>query len=201
MALKVALVQEKPDLACLGVVRDVGEPRETERGRYWMLPIEIQSPQAPDGTFFFLFQPRWFRSDFDPQLLREEDQQIQEEAKRLGETPPGSQYGMYCRYIAYERQPAALQILAGEDFNKLAAAFDQIPPDQVTPDLIREVLRESLVGKEVGYILRQRRDRDGQLTDFYGVDRLFPAQDYKRYEQPSSRRRRPLIVTWLDEEA
>jgi len=201
MALRMAEVPEKPDLICLGEVREVGEPKLSESGSLYYLPIEIQSAQAPDATFYFLFRPEWFRADFDPSVLRQQDEQARKEAEDLGETPPPSQYALYCRFIAYQGQPAALQILAGDQFEKLASTFDQIPPDQITPEIVAAVLREFLVGNEVGYILRQRRDRETrELTEYYGIHRLFPAERYKDYERPNPRRRHPAVVTWLEED-
>lgn len=186
MALKAGSVPSMPDLACVGLVKKVGEAYLSEKGVYHVLPLEVKANYGGrDGMFFFLFQPRWFEQGFDPQdLLREEK--------------AGKLYGVYRRQIADEARPSVLQAIMGEEFDKLAEAFDDAP--EATPEVIEEILREFLTGREVGYIMTQRKDEDGALTEQYNIQRFFPLDEetIKAVVEQSQnpKRRTPLVVTW-----
>ncbi len=193
MALKAGTVQSMPDLACIGMVKSVGEAYLSEKGVYHVLPVEVTAKfGGRDGLFFFLFQPRWFAGKFEPTDLLKED------AK-------GTLYSMYRRYVATEVKrgdkkelSGALVALAGDEFPKLAAEFDAL--DTVSEKDVEEAIRRYVVGRDVGYIMTQRKDEDGSLMEQYNIQRFFPLTDteikYVTEQAENKKRRQPLVVTW-----
>lgn len=187
MALTAGVVPALPDLACLGMVKKVGDVKLSEKGVYHVLPIEVSAKfSGKDGTFFFLFEPRWFASDFDPKVLLEEGS--------VGQT----KYSLYRRMVADAKKPSTLAAILGEDFDAAAAEFDQIgDPDEKQ---VADVIRKHATGKDVGYVQYQRTDEDGELMEMYNIKYFFPATDEAMQaiaETATEKRKRgPLVVTW-----
>jgi hypothetical protein len=191
MALKAAEVLAMPDLACIGVIAKVDKVRLSEKGVYHVLPIEVKGQYgAKDATFFYIFKPEWFDPSFDPRTLADEPKV----------------YGVYKRYVADAARDSVLSAVAnsGDErgFDKLAAEFDTLAA--VDEHSVEQVLREHLAGKETGYILSQRKDKDDNgnsvLMEQYNINRFFnPTEEamadlIKQAANP--KRRVPLIVTW-----
>jgi len=200
MALAQAVVPEKPDLACIGVITKVGEVKQSEGSKFHSIPLEIKGKSgSPDGRYYYTFQPRWFQAGFDPRVLIQEDKEYKEAGQKAG------QYFLYCRNIAYAnaRRPGALEALLGEGFAEFASTFDSMKDDDVTPDVIEQALREVLVGAETGYILKQRTDEEGNPSENYSVDYLFKldVEGLKGIEMSaaSTKRKRPLIMMWNED--
>ena len=201
MALTKAVVPDKPDLACIGVVTKVGEVKQSEGSLFNSIPLEIKGRAgSPDSRYYFTFQPRWFQQGFDPRQLIQEDKELKDAGRKAG------QYFLYCRNIAYanKNRPGSLEILLGDNFDAFAGMLDNIKAEDVTPDLLEQSLREVLVGAECGYLLKQRTDEDGNPSENYGVDYLFRADEstLKAVESSAAgtRRKRPLMVMWNQEE-
>lgn len=199
-------VPEMPDLACIGYVKKVGEVKLSEKGVFHVLSLEIEGRYSgKDGTFFFIFEPRWFEKSFDPKTLIEEDEAFNEAHAaeiKAGVVKRSGKNGIYRRYINDKTRPSVLQAICdGEDgsiFAEVAARFDALPA--VTPKDVENILREYLTGREVGYVMTQRTDDDGSLMDLYNIARFFPLTQSGlkaiTEEANNPRRRKPLVVTW-----
>ena len=187
MALKAGSVQPMPDLACIGLVKRVGEVYLSEKGVYHVLPLEIEAKfGGRDGVFFYIFEPRWFGKNFDPETL------LREEKK-------GTKYSMYRRSVNDEKRPSILACLVGDKFPEVAAELDAI--DEVDEKHVEELIRKYATGNDVGYIMVQRKDEEKNLMEQYNIQRFFPLTDeelQKVTEQAKGKRRQPLVVT-LDE--
>jgi hypothetical protein len=187
MALKAGVVQAMPDLACIGLVKKVGEVYLSTKEVYHVLPVEIEAKfGGRDGLFFYLFQPSWFGAKFDPETLLKEDKK-------------GTRYGMYRRYVNDEKRPSVLACLVGEEFDKLAAEFDAL--GEVNEKHVEEIIRQYAVGRDVGYVMTQRTDPETkELMEQYNIKSFFPLTDeeLKRVTEQagSEKRRKPLVVTW-----
>ncbi len=191
MSLQAGKIPKMPDLACLGAVKDVGEAYLSDKGVYYVLPIQIEGKfGARDATFFFLFQPKWFEKAFDPATLLKEDRK-------------GRLYGAYRRFVNDETRVSALSALAGDAFESLVEAFDGL--GAVDETAVAEVLRQTLVGQDVGYILTQRYDiTDGKKTptELYNIGRWFRLDEAGlkgiAEESNNPKRKKSLVVTWED---
>ena len=199
MVFKAGAVPSMPDLACIGMIKKVGEVRLSNKGVYHVLPIEIEGTRGgKNGTYFFLFQPRWFEPNFDPAVLLAEDEAIRQEVDEFGKKKNSSLYTMYRRYIADEKNVSVLQALAGDNWDAMAEAFDR--QSNSDPKTIEGILREYLTGNEVVYTMTQRTEDDGSLMDQYNISRFYPATEEGlkavMESAKSSRRKRPLVITW-----
>ena len=188
MALTAGVVPAMPDLACIGMVAKVGDVKLSEKGVYHVLPIEIKGKfSAKDGTFFFLFEPRWFNADFDPQVMLDEGKD--------GVT----KYSLYRRMVADAKKPSTLQVVLGEAFAEVASEFDGI--GEPSAEQVADVIRRHSQGNEVGYVMYQRTDEDGELMEQYNIKYFFPLDDesLKSMQETAAspkRKRGPLVVTW-----
>jgi len=190
MAFKPGNVQKMPDLACIGLVKKVGDVCKKDEGVYHYIPIEIEAKYGGrSGSFYFLFQPDWFGKAFDPAVL-------------LEKSPDGKLYGTYRRMINDQKRVAALVGLCGDSFELVSKAFDEA--GDASPDQIISILREALTGRDVGYVCRQRKDKDEagnrELTEFYNIDRFFKLDEESLQAiieaSENESRRTPLVVTW-----
>ncbi len=189
MSLAAGKIPKMPDLACLGAVKDVGDVHLSEKEVYYVIPINVEGKfGGRDATFYFLFQPGWFEKDFDPAILLKEDKK-------------GKLYSAYRRFVNDESRVSALVALAGEDFDKLVTAFDEL--EEVDENAVAEVLKQVLPGQDVGYILSQRYDMvDGKRvpTEMYNIGRWFlPSEEGIKaiqVEANNPKRRKSLVLTW-----
>jgi hypothetical protein len=192
MAFNRAQIQELPDLACVGIVKRIGDgkPSKTEGSPYHVMAIEVKAQGiGKDGTFYWLYQPDWFRSDFDPRSLGD-----------------GVLYSMYGKHFAHSKKPSILEALANcaqpSGFDKLAEQFQSIEAQGITDETVTELLREFLTGAEVGFISGQRKD-EGELTEQYQINRFFvPDEDgiaAVEREAANARRKKPLKITWQEQ--
>jgi hypothetical protein len=194
MALKAAEVLQWPDLACIGVIQKVDQVRLSERGVYHVLPIEVKGRYgARDATFFYIFMPEWFEPSFDPATLRD-DPKV---------------YGVYKRYVNDAARESVLAAIANSGdphgFDKLAAEFDGLT--NIDEHSVEQVLREYFTGREVGYIMKQRQDKDDNghyvLVEQYNIQRFFnPTEDALvdlQKQAANPKRKTPLVITWDEE--
>ncbi len=191
MSLAAGKIPKMPDLACLGVVKEVGDVYLSEKGVYYVIPVQIEGKYGGrDATFFFLFQPKWFERNFDPATLLKEDRK-------------GKLYGAYRRFVNDESRVSALVALAGKEFSALVEAFDGL--EKVDEKAVEEVLKQILPGQDVGYILTQRFDMaEGKRTptEMYNIGRWFALDEAGlkaiSVDANNPKRRKPLVMTWED---
>jgi hypothetical protein len=215
MALPTAKIQEMPDLICVGAISEVAAVKEPAEGKtYHTITIDIEAGAGGrDSKYVLCFQPKWFDNSFDDAALQE-----------MAETDAaaGNQYGpnwMYGRTVSHQSGRATLQVLAqctevgaaeedANGFSKLSAAFAAVN-GTMDGQTVQEILRDFLLGKEVGYVLKQRKDKqeDGSkvLTDQYQVNSFFVPTDkgmayWTRAKGKTMSDGRPSrIVTWNEE--
>lgn len=215
MALAAGKVREKPDLACVGRIKAVGEAKLSKGEVYHVVAVEVEAYQAgQSGTFFFLFRPEWFKADFDPaSILSTEYVKKGENGEAIPVNPEVVLDRVYRRHIANTTHnddgkrtgaPAFLQAVTVDDerpdgFEKLAAEFDQFTKKPPKPEEVQRIVAEHVLGREVGYICKQRKD-DGELTEQYNIDSFFSLteNEMKRLENSATngKRRRKLLITW-----
>lgn len=206
MALQGGEVQKKPDLACLGLITEVGSANlsKSENPYYYVLPIKVQGKfVAPkELTYFLLFRPEWFAADHKPQSIMD------------GSTEGEQHYRRYRQDIAARlrdkdgarikgNRPSTLQSILGEEkFAAFAAEFDQLEgePDEGT---VSEIINKYLLGEDVLYIASQRKDGQ-ELMDSYNVDRFLELNDDSfnflvKDSKNKKRRRGPLVLTWSED--
>lgn len=189
MALTAGVVPALPDLACIGMVSKVGEVKLSEKGVYHVLPIEIKGKfSGKDGTYFLIFEPRWFGSAFVPKSLLDEGKD------------GATKYSFYRRVVNDVNKPSVLKAILGEDFDKAGAEFDAIG-DEPSAEQVADVIRRYAVGKDVGYVQYQRTDEDGELMEMYNIKYFFPTDDDSLGEvveqsNNQKRKRGPLVITW-----
>lgn len=153
-----ASVQKIPTLACVGYVDEVGEGKLSESQNYVVQPITIR-PYGPGRTVVhrILYRPEWLESNFNPDSLSEYGD---DGAKMLS---------VYRRNINVKGGISALKGLAGseEAFKALAAKLLSLT-DKSIPSVssaIRDFFtanKESENPIQVGYVLRQRKDKAGE---------------------------------------
>lgn len=186
MALSAAGVLAQPDQACIGSVKSVSAPYLSKSGVYHVLPIEIEGKYAAPKTskFYFIFEPRWFGSTFDPKELLAEGTEGQKK------------YGMYRRAINGGRN-AILAAILGDQFDNFAAEFDSL--EEPSLDEIGQIIRKYLVGVDTLYVMKQRVD-EGELTEQYNITGFYPYTqeqlDYFVEQSQNENRKTPLVVTW-----
>lgn len=186
MALKAGSVLQLPDLACIGMVEKVDNAYLSQKGVYHVLPLKIKGKYAGrDGVFFFIFEPRWFGASFEAHDLLEEG--------AAGRT----KYGMYCRNVNGEGRNAILPSVIGEEFESFANEFTNEDP---SGEEVGEIVRKYLTGKDVVYVMKQRTDDDGKLTEQYNIAGFYPytqeSLDYLIEQSKNEKRKTPLVVTW-----
>jgi hypothetical protein len=192
MAFASTPIPELPDLACIGNIKKVGPVKKSESSDYQVLPFEIKSQYAGrDARFHLVFLPEFFAPDFNP--ARHPDER-QVKVYRMHIAPTVNSRGEVTR-------TSTLMVLANSaepsGFDKLSAAVDQM--EDIDPKAIEQLLNEFLSGAEVGYILRQRKDESGELTEQYEVDRFFVPDSQGLadiVEASKGRRKRPLVLTF-----
>jgi len=175
--MQTAKILPKADRYALGIIESVENERLSASGKtptYSVVNINIKGATAamPDKTFYLAFLPELL----DPNVVLSE----------LAETEDGAKaYGMFLRHIKNEHSNSTLQTILGENFAKFEEEIDGLELDDYTsPEAlttIADVLREHLVGVEVGYVLRQQKDTlpDGTkvLGQGYGVESFFDPSD------------------------
>ena len=176
-----ATTPTKPRLVCLGTVEKVGEPKLTEKGVYFRLPIEIKGVgNGRDTRFGLLYAKHWLEPNFDPE--KEND----------GTDAGRKRQIVYYNNIANKTGKAALQVLAGEKFDAMA---DHIQANSHSPTDVAQAIAGAIVGQAVGYVLKQGKDEDGDLTDFYEVQRFFAATE-ENIARQAKKNAKDYVVTW-----
>jgi hypothetical protein len=188
-----ASVRKKPTVACIGYVSDIGEAKPTRVNEYGfnyiMIPIQLAGYGASlPIKVNFMFRPEWLQPGFDPESLHELEH---------GSTL----YSQYSRHI--NQAGGGISTLFGlvgaddEKFNQLAEALQEVAPEaESDPEIVANVLREKLVdeelGKLVGYVLSQQKEKSVDpetgkvtylLTPYYQVDSFFVPDEKGRARQ------------------
>ena len=196
-----AAVPKMPDLACIGYVDEVQEPKPSKSGVYIVHPVHIQKSQAGRAvTNYILYRPEMFKRGFDPSVY---------------ENVEGGK-GMlmsYRKHIAARNRVTSLQAFSGspEAFEGLQDRLLSLP--EPTPEAIHGVFKEVFLGAaksgaEVGYVLTQGTEDSGEvdangkkiysLTDRYEIQRFFhPTADaVKSVQMRAKRSNGDFIVTF-----
>jgi hypothetical protein len=202
MAFKAGSVDAKPDLACIGTVTKVGDAKLSKKGVYSVIALELKGQRAAfNATAFFIYRPEWFRTDFDPKT-EIEDVTAELEDGSVVTTTRAQLMRQYCQRIQDKKNTSELEaLMAGKPngFAKLGEAFDGLTTEPTTEG-VGQILKEHLSGAEVGYVLTQRKDEDGELMEQYNVQKFFPATDDgiegMLRSASSSKRTRPIVITW-----
>lgn len=190
MALKAGSVVAMPDLACIGLVKKVGDAYLSQKEVYHVIAIEVEAKfGGRDGLFFVCFEPRWFGASFDPTIL------ITEESHKP------VKYGMYCRTVNGVAKPSVLVSVLGEQFEAFGNEFNALEAPSAKD--VSDILRQYALGRDVGYILTQRKGEDGELMEQYNISRFFPLTDEGikiiSEQAKSAKRKTPLVITWDEE--
>jgi hypothetical protein len=207
MAAPQAKIQEMPDLVCVGTITEVSEAKAPAEGKdYHTLTFDIEAAAGGRDTKYLLcFQPEWFDRKFDDKALEALAEKDQANNRDYGP------YWMYGKTVNHQNGKTTLQTLAAckdafesteGSFDRLISKFSAVDGTMDGPT-VQDILRNFLLGLEVGYVLRQRSDKqeDGSkvLTEQYQVNSFF-VPDAKGMEYwTRSKGRRPRIVTWNED--
>lgn len=200
MGFKEGSAKKLPTLACIGRVQEVGEPKATESGKYFIIPVKIEGYGASRSTRAnFMFRKNWFTNGFDPESLLEYE-------------GGNGYYFVYGKNIAQKGSVSLLKGLVGDDddkFDTLATALQSLPGSETeegpSATDIAETLRTYLVdegnGENLGYILRQQRTKAGEdsegkakytlepyyeISEFGSGDEKWRDRQYKRAERTTN---------------
>lgn len=207
MALQGAEVQKKPDLACLGLITEVGPAKlsQSEKAFYYVLPITVQGKFAAPKTltYYLLFRPEWFTADFNPKDIMDGSTEGEQHYRRFRQDIAARLRDKDGKVIKGVRPSTLQNILGEEKFLALAAEFDQIEgePDFET---VGEMIASYLRGEDALFIASQRKDGE-ELMDSYNVDRFLSLSEdsysfLKKDAKNKKRKRGPLVLTWDEEE-
>ena len=205
-----AAIPVRPDLAVIGTIKTVKnfEKSKKPNSPFYSAELEIEHsskcPGGRDASYYLTLIPEFCTDDFD--------QQLQTLANAGKGTPASALYFVYSSNIAKtggkdkegNQKPGrgALQVILQADFEKLGEVFAQFkvatPP---SIEQLNQVFQKLLTGRNVGYVLRQRKEDDGEtLMDSYEVSYFFPATSAGiegiKTSAGSKRRKSPLVLTW-----
>lgn len=207
MALQGGEVQKKPDLACLGLITEVGNAHlsQSEKAYYYVLPITVQGKfVAPKSlTYFLLFRPEWFAANHKAQSIMDGSTEGEQHYRRYRQDISARLRDKDGNRIKGNR-PSTLQSILGEEkFAAFAAEFDALEgePD---PEIVSQVVNKYVLGEDVLYIASQRKDGQ-ELMDSYNIDRFLEVNEdsYQfliKDSKNKKRRRGPLVLTWSEED-
>ena len=182
-----AAVRKMPTIACTGYIDEISEVKDTEKGVYAIFNVNLVGTRGSRGARLnFLFRPEWFDVGFNPATM---------EAYETEEDPKaGSKMlSVYRRYIAPASGLSVLKGLSGSDENfgvflqRRAAAASEIAasrPDEPTfneqdvHSLLTNFWTEDCAGTEVGYILKQGREKS-DMVDENGRVIYLPTERYE----------------------
>jgi hypothetical protein len=198
MALTAGEVQTKPDLAVVGMVKEVGAVAlsKSEKAYYYVLPIYIDAKFGQSGSthvFYYLFRPEWFADGFDPRSLLDGSADAQthfnfylKNVYRKITNPQGERLN--------SAQPSVLQAILGDKFTEFGDEFAPgMEPDET---FVAAVIRKYITGLDVVYVLNQRKDQ-GELSEQYNVASFTDDPDgLVRQSKNKNRKRGPLVITW-----
>lgn len=195
MAFKAGSVKEQNDLACIGVIKEVGDTYLSSKAnpdgtgpQYQVTKLDIEgSHGGRSGQFYLVFELPWVQPGFDPDTL------------------DGVQNGMYRRTVNDEQRPSVFKMVLGdENFTKLGEELDKL--GTVTQADFSDLFRQLAVGNEVGYEMEQRADEEsGALLDSFQITRFFPLTEEglayeikqsKNKNRKSHRKPKTLTITW-----
>ena len=202
-----AKIPVKPDLAVLGSVASIEAPAKSQKEGSPFYNVELGlkplKPTGREASFWLNFIPQFFTGNFD----------LQPFADAEPKTPASSIYYTYKNNIYQpggidkktgkaRSDRGALRILAGDEaWAALGETFGGFTVDNPpSVDSIGQALAAALKGRQVGYVLVQQKDEDGELQERYSVDYFFPATrdavDEITKSARSPKRKRKLVLTW-----
>lgn len=158
---------QMPELACLGQVGEVSEPKLTGSGVYYWCGIRLVAQDAGrDRRAGWMYRPEWLAEDFD--------------ASGLPAEKGNNLKFIYEKHIAAPPKSLRLSVIEGlagsaEGFAELSTSLNDLQRNGgADPADVKKTLEEYFGAHEptVGYILGQKKE-DGQLVDDYEVTRYF----------------------------
>ena len=172
-----AKVSKLPALSCVGTVEEVGEGKLSSTENYVVQPISIRATGPGRSiTFRILYRPEWFEPTFDPNSLEEYG-------------PEGSKMlAVYRKNIAAKGGIAALKGLAGSEENYVKLAKALLTAQDKSIEGVRETLRTffSENDVEVGYVLKQRKDKVGEDENGKGIYELANGYEVGEFYFPTA---------------
>ena len=196
MSIVAAEAPVLPSLACVGILKEVSNLRESKSGKYWVFDIVIE-PLFAEGTkdqkAYFTFSPEWFAEGFDPETL-------EHGAAKL-----------YRSNIAARKRSTLLSVITGERFDELCRDADQLGPEPTAKEVFDFISQYVALGEFVGDVLTQNSEFETVLdedtgqekreyfrTDYRSIGRLFGPGETKSLENAAQREdaRVPLKICW-----
>lgn len=164
-----AKVQEKPQVACTGMVNpsDISEPKETQSGVYYLSTVKFSGTRGSQSmTTNFMFQPEWFEPNFNPESLNGKI-----DDGNGGEKNDG-RYFVFGKNINKTGEISVLTALCGGTDDHRRAFRGELNAARtannapLSAEQIIGVLKQFVEAhqEEVGYILKQATEETGNLT-------------------------------------
>lgn len=175
-------------LVCTGYVFKIGEGHESKSGQYNVNPIEIQPfGGGRAATYQFLSRPEWFefndegKPSFRPQSLN-------------GVEGGKSMLFVYNKMINQKDTISAMHGLCGSKArlslleSRIAAKYPAVADDVDSPSVLEDIFTDVLLAKEgaepfeIGYILRQAREKTDEVDDqgkvIYALKKSYDLSDF-----------------------
>lgn len=169
-----------PTLSCIGVITEVGKVAPAKSEVYLTTPIKIAAKGTGRGKdIYFTFDAAWFTPEFHAAVREagsikeyfDETYGDQTYKNSKGETKNAATAFafVYGNNFSSDDGNALLQSIFGtkEAFEEFAQAAIALNVDAENPDLnaLTKFLNEQLVGKLVGYTLRQRSIKTDRVKE------------------------------------
>lgn len=144
-----------PDIACIGIVEEVGDGKESESKDYFVQPIRIKGVAGSrNATVQFLYRPEWLTPSFRVASFEE-----------LSEARRKSFTFVYGKNVYSRSKTSNLSGLSGSDdnFAALAELLKAIPEaERLNPMTVTTILRRFFrehESEKIGYVLTQKREK------------------------------------------
>lgn len=199
-----AAVQKIPSLAVIGKVSEVQDGKLSQSANYVVQPVKLEGSGAGrNATVFLLYRPEWLRAGFDPSSL----EQYGDEGRSMTH--------VYRRNIAVKGGISTLKGLAGSDegFGTLASQIIGLADNSIAnvQNVLREFLTVTNEQVQIGYVLKQRKDKAGEddngktiyeLANGYEVGEFFfvNAENIKKLKQRAARSKGEFVLTFDPDE-
>lgn len=195
-----ATVQKIPSLAVIGRVSEVGEGKLSASQNYVVQPVKLEGTGAGrNAAVYWLYRPDWLEAGFDPASL----EQYGDEGRSMTH--------VYRRNIAVKGGISTLKGLAGSDaaFGTLAGTIIGLSDKSIVnvQNALREFLTVTNEDVQIGYVLKQRKDKAGtdddgkaiyELANGYEVNEFFfvTAENIKKLKQRAARSKGEFVLTF-----
>lgn len=173
-------VQAKPQVACIGTVSEISEPRLTEKGIYWLSTVKFSGTRGSQNmTTNFMFEAEWFEPGFNSASLADDRSKDFVFSKNINKTGEVSLLTALCGGTEDHRRAFRAELNAARAQNG-----SPLTPEQIVGALKAFVENHQ---EEVGYILKQATQDTGDvdsngkkikvLLDKYEIGSYFEVSD------------------------